>query len=123
MYTIKKRIEISSAHHLDLPYDSPCTKLHGHNWIIEVEIKSSVLDSSGMVINFGIIKKIVNQLDHQYINEIIDINPTAENMARWVCDKVQQKINEMWEITNIKNPVVTKVTVQESEGNIACYTP
>lgn len=124
MYSITKTIEISGAHKLDLPYDSPCKSLHGHNWIIEIEVKSSILDSSGMIIDFGIIKKVVNQLDHKNITDILGkfLNPTAENIAKWICDKIQQKINQMWnEATDIKPPMVSKVTVQESKGNKASF--
>lgn len=107
MYTVTKKIEISAAHFLNLPYESKCKNLHGHNWIIFVTCKSETLDESGMVIDFVKIKEIVNQLDHANINEIFGkINPTAENIARWLCEKI---------------PHCVRVEVQESEGNIATY--
>ena len=52
-------------------------------------------------------------LDHSYINDIVKpLNPTAENMAKWICDKVT-KLCETGKCY--------KVEVQESEGNIAVY--
>ena len=36
MYYVSKRMEIAGAHHLELPYDSKCENLHGHNWIVTV---------------------------------------------------------------------------------------
>lgn len=114
MYYVSKRMEIAGAHHLNLPYVSKCSNLHGHNWIVTVHCKSKELTSFGMVIDFTYIKKVIHdKLDHQYINEILpDINPTAENMAKWICDRVNEMmtVGECW-----------KVTVQESEGNIAEY--
>ena len=114
MYYVSKRMEIAGAHHLNLPYVSKCGNLHGHNWIVTVHCKSKELTSFGMVIDFTYIKKVIHdELDHQYINEILpDINPTAENMAKWICDRVNDMmtVGECW-----------KVTVQESEGNIAEY--
>ena len=60
-----------------------------------------------MVTDFTHIKKTVkDNLDHKYINKILKINPSAENIAKWICD-------------NIDN--CYKVSVQESEGNIATY--
>ena len=107
MYIVKKKIEVSGAHFLNLPYDSKCKNLHGHNWIIFVTCKSETLDDNGMVIDFVKIKEIVKQLDHTNINEVLkSLNPTAENIARWLCENI---------------PHCVRVEVQESEGNIATY--
>ena len=57
MYEIKKRVEISAAHRLTLDYESKCTNLHGHNWVIEVYLRSETLDKNGMVMDFMKIKK------------------------------------------------------------------
>ena len=107
MYKIKKTMEIAGSHCLKLDYDSPCQKLHGHNWIITVYCKSEELNNAGMVIDFSDIKKVVNKLDHQHLNDVIDVNPTAENIAKWICDNVGE--------------TCYKVTVEESKGNIASY--
>lgn len=107
MYYVSKRLEVAGAHNLTLDYESKCSNLHGHNWIITVYCKSEELDANGMVIDFKHIKNLVSEkLDHQYINDIVDFNPTAENMARWICEQI---------------PNCYKVSVQESEGNIAIY--
>ncbi len=115
MYSVTKRIEIAGSHKLELPYDSPCQRLHGHNWIIEVTVVSGILSTQGMVVDFTNISNVVKILDHRYLNDLFDFNPTAENIAKWIFDKVKG---------NLDNPHadVMKVTVQESEGNIACYT-
>lgn len=51
MYRIIKRIEVSGAHHLTLPYESKCSRLHGHNWIIEVTLENETLNESGMLVD------------------------------------------------------------------------
>ncbi|WP_273420409.1 6-carboxytetrahydropterin synthase QueD [Veillonella caviae] len=109
MYTVTKRLEISASHQLTLDYPSKCQHLHGHNWIVTVHARSETLDHNGMVIDFTIIKeKIHGRLDHQHINDVMgDINPTAENMAKWIADQLGTKC--------------FKVEVQESEGNVAIY--
>lgn len=107
MYYVKKRLEISAAHRLCLDYESKCTAVHGHNWIIIVECRSRELNDNGMVTDFSIIKKIVSErLDHTLLNDSLPFNPTAENIARWVVDNV---------------PNCFRCEVQESEGNIAAY--
>ncbi len=123
---------IPDPNNYHLAYDSPCKRLHGHNWIIEVEVKGRILNQEGMLVDFSVIKKVVNELDHKNLSELIEQNPTAEKIAEWICNKIQSLINidEMsWrELATMKDPddvipIVSKVTVQESEGNKACYTP
>lgn len=107
MYYIKKTIEISAAHRLVLDYDSKCTAVHGHNWIINVFCRSEELDQNGMVIDFSVIKhKVKKVLDHQVLNDVLPFNPTAENIARWICEQI---------------PFCYRVEVQESKGNVAAY--
>lgn len=108
MYKVKKRLEISAAHRLKLDYTSKCTNLHGHNWVIDVYLKSEELNQNGMVMDFTVIKeKITNKFDHKVINEVVDFNPTAENLAKYICDELA--------------PYCYRVDVQESENNTAIY--
>ena len=107
MYTVIKRLEISAAHSLSLTYESKCSNLHGHNWIVTVYCRAKELDENGMVTDFSHIKQnIQGQLDHKNLNEVLPFNPTAENIARWICEQI---------------PACYKVEVQESEGNTAIY--
>lgn len=107
MYKVTKRLEVAGAHALALDYESKCENVHGHNWIVDVTCVSEELDDNGMVIDFSKIKEVVMQLDHQYLNNMIpNINPTAENIARWICENV---------------PKCVHVKVRESKGNTASY--
>lgn len=115
MYKVSKRIVVAGSHRLELDYDSPCSRLHGHNWIITVYCKSLVTNQNGMVIDFSRIKKLIHgRLDHQNLNEIFDFNPTAENIAKWIYDKINCDLFGT-------EAECYKVEVQESEGNVACY--
>lgn len=107
MYTVIKRMEVSASHALRLSYRSKCENLHGHNWIITVYCRSEVLNADGMVVDFSHIKQqIHDRLDHKHLNDVLLFNPTAENIARWVCEHVEHCF---------------KVEVHESEGNVAVY--
>lgn len=113
-WRISKRMEISAAHQLDLPYESKCINLHGHNYIVHVYCEGDSLNSEGMIVDFAKVKKEIHEvLDHHYLNDILgDLNPTAENMAKWICHKVTDLCDTGY---------CYRVDVQESEGNIATY--
>ena len=65
------------------------------------------LNEDGMVVDFTHIKEVVKgQLDHKNLNDVLPCNPTAENIARWICEQV---------------PHCVKVEVCESEGNRVIY--
>ena len=150
-YKVSKRIEVAGCHCLNLPYESKCVNPHGHNWIILVNIEGEQLDPQGMLIDFTHIKRVVNRLDHANVNEVVGpkINPTAENIAEWIANQVQETISTKWHeyaiqearanephgsVSEIEEdaheieqfwsiPQVSLITVQEREGNVACYTP
>ena len=103
MYSVTKRIEFCYGHRL-LDYDGVCRHPHGHNGLVEVEVRSGTLDKRNMVCDFSDIKRVVKgwidrDLDHkmllrkddplvkalQQLGEpvfLCDSNPTAEHIAK-----------------------------------------
>ena len=107
MFYVSKQMEIAGCHRLELPYDSKCRKTHGHNWLVTVHCKAKELNAEGMVVDFKNIKdKIHGYLDHGDFNELLPFNPTAENIARWICDQVDK---------------CYRVDVEESRNNKVVY--
>ena len=107
MYYIKKTMEVAGSHYLRLSHESKCQNLHGHNWLITVYCKAHELNEDGMVVDFTKVKTLVHgQLDHKNLNDVLDFNPTAENIAKWIVDQV---------------PCCYRADVQESSGNVATY--
>ncbi|UOF90483.1 6-carboxytetrahydropterin synthase QueD [Fodinisporobacter ferrooxydans] len=81
---VTKLFTFDSAHRLD-DYIGKCANLHGHTYKLEVTFRGKT-DRRGIVVDFGDIKKIVNDLiiskyDHQFLNDHFSFHTTAENLA------------------------------------------
>jgi 6-pyruvoyltetrahydropterin/6-carboxytetrahydropterin synthase len=99
LYTLKIEVDFSAAHKL-YDYVGPCERLHGHNYTLEVEIRTQTLDRQGMVIDSATIKQYVKQIvariDHYYLNELepfTTVSPTAENIAQWLYQQLETALN------------------------------
>ena len=112
MFTVSREIDFCYGHRL-LDYAGKCCHLHGHNGRAIITFKAAGLDDQGMVLDFTEIKRAVGgwideNLDHRMIlnrtdpavavlqgmNEplyLIDVNPTAENIARLIFDVAHDK--------------------------------
>ena len=108
-YSVTTRIEFCYGHRL-LDYQGICKHPHGHNAVVEVEVRSIALDERGMVCDFADIRRVVKtwvdrELDHKMILRrddplvealqrlgepvfLVDSNPTAEHIARIIYDYV-----------------------------------
>lgn len=100
MYTISKRFEFSASHILDgLPEGHQCGRLHGHNYVIEVVLAGDALNDAGFVRDYGELKPIKQyidtQLDHRHLNDVLPIQPSAENMARFLFDCFKAELPEL----------------------------
>ena len=78
--------EVISAAHFLKGYQGKCSQMHGHTWKICVWIKGEEenKNSIGILWDFNNLKKIVNQLDHKLLNDVIEQNPSVENIALFV---------------------------------------
>ena len=137
MYSLKTTVSFDSAHFLK-NHDGKCANLHGHRWKVEVQVSSPALQKdspkSGMIMDFGDLKKILKDLadsfDHTLIYEKntlqpktiealkeenfslteVEFRPTAENFAEYFYHVLKQKAVP-----------VSEVTVYETPNNCACY--
>jgi 6-pyruvoyltetrahydropterin/6-carboxytetrahydropterin synthase len=112
MFRVTREIGFCYGHRL-LNYDGKCKYLHGHNGRAVISIEAPELDELGMVMDFSKIKRVVNtwideNLDHRMILHrddpvlptlqamgepvyVIDVNPTAENIAKIIYDFCRQQ--------------------------------
>ena len=120
-YELKVVTEFASAHTLR-DYPGACSRMHGHNWKVELEAVATRLDDVGMGVDFKAMKKAANevgdQLDHRYLNDLEpfkSVNPTAENIAAYMFRQISERLNS----DTIK---VTAVTLWETERACVRYT-
>lgn len=146
MYTVRKSFKFEAAHILSKAYSQACSDcIHGHSYKVEVFVSSTALDNSGMVIDFGMLKKMIDPLiqawDHallipkqlltidQYVGlqawnkKIVVVpteNPTAEWMAKYIYIKIKgHPVHNFMNINATLNLV--KVRVWETETGYAEY--
>jgi len=120
-YTLKVITEFASAHTLR-DYPGACSRMHGHNWKVELEAVASKLDDVGMGVDFKQMKTIAREvgdrLDHHYLNEIepfTEINPTAENIAAYLYREISKQLNS-------ESITVSAVTLWETERACVRYS-
>lgn len=93
MLTLHTETTIDSCHKLN-GYKGKCQNLHGHTWKIELWFKgdSKWKDEVGIMVDFGIVKELKERLDHKYLNDIIQKNPTAENLTEYIYRFIKRRI-------------------------------
>jgi 6-pyruvoyltetrahydropterin/6-carboxytetrahydropterin synthase len=101
-YILKLTHSFQSAHKI-LNHQGACANLHGHRWNVEVVIATDQLKND-MVVDFDRLKQIIDELDHQNLNDIVDFNPTAENLARHLKERVDRETGLISEITLWESP-------------------
>lgn len=117
MFTIRKEFSFSAGHALDgLPSDHPCTRIHGHNYVVTVELASNFLNDPGFVVDYRkldpIKEYIDDNLDHRHLNDVLEFNPTAELIAR-----------HLFIVFKDQFPELRAIEVRETPKTSARYEP
>jgi 6-pyruvoyltetrahydropterin/6-carboxytetrahydropterin synthase len=108
MFTVSRDFHFCYGHRL-LGHGGRCAHLHGHNGVVRITLRSDSLDELGMVVDFAEVKRklgdwIDSELDHKLLlsqsDPLLDVlraagepvnimqsNPTAENIARLIYEK------------------------------------
>lgn len=123
MYEISVEETFSSGHALR-GYRGKCENPHGHNYRVRVALAGPTLDSIGLLYDFKELKAIIRddteKLDHQYLNDLpafAAMNPSAENIARYLFDRIQSRL-----VSNSRGVTIRSVTVYETDTTAAVYT-
>ncbi|KLU15669.1 MULTISPECIES: 6-carboxytetrahydropterin synthase QueD [Xenorhabdus] len=99
--TIFKDFQFEAAHHLPhVPEGHKCGRLHGHSFMVRLEVTGDVDPLSGWLMDFADVKAafkpVWEQLDHHYLNEIPGLeNPTSEVLATWIWEKLKPTLPQL----------------------------
>ncbi|MBI3986952.1 MAG: 6-carboxytetrahydropterin synthase QueD [Lentisphaerae bacterium] len=109
MFEISIKSHFSGAHHLK-GYAGACSKLHGHNWEVEIFIRGSATNEVGMLVDFARVKTVahglIEAMDHCDLNALpafSRLNPTSEHIARYLFQELSRLLNtEAYRIHRIR---------------------
>lgn len=110
MYIIKKEFSFSASHQIyGLAEGHPCARLHGHNYRVEVVLRSESLDSIGFVRDYRELSAFKNyldeSLDHRHLNDVLgDDCVTAERMAKHFYDWCKSQWPEVYAVRVSETP-------------------
>ncbi|MDP0926899.1 6-pyruvoyl tetrahydropterin synthase family protein [Paracoccus onubensis] len=118
MFRISKEFHFSASHQLcQLPPDHQCARLHGHNYIVVVELAAAKLNSFGFVRDYHELapfrRYLDENFDHRHLNDVLGHDAvTAECLARHFFDWCKSRL-----------PETVAVRVSETPKTWAEYRP
>jgi 6-pyruvoyltetrahydropterin/6-carboxytetrahydropterin synthase len=113
-----------AAGHALRNYHGKCENVHGHNYKVRITVTGEQLDSTGLLVDFVEVKRLmggaIEYLDHRFINDLPPfdvINPSAENIAKYFYDRLREGWNEG------NSARISEVKVWETDTSSAVYRP
>ncbi len=108
--------EFFNAAHLLEGYEGKCSQMHGHTWKISVWIRGDEAkkDQIGILWDFNNLKKIVMQLDHKYLNDVIKENPSVENITLFIYGLLKKKFPHLYFKVRIYESLLKKESYCET---------
>lgn len=119
MYELIVRRHFDASHIVE-GHPGKCANLHGHRWVAEVAIRCRELNPIGIAIDFGDIRRLLDEVlpDHRHINDVIPpgYKPTAEGISAWLTTVLSQRVAAL-------GGDLSRVTIWESPDAAATYDP
>jgi 6-pyruvoyltetrahydropterin/6-carboxytetrahydropterin synthase len=121
-FTLKVLSDFAASHILH-GYQGACSRLHGHNWKVELEVQllADQLNDIGIGIDFkelkAILREVLDRVEHRHLNDIPPfdkINPTAENVSQWLYQELKPLITA-------KKATIKAVSIWETDRAMTTY--
>lgn len=122
--SITKILTFAAAHSLP-GHPGRCRELHGHTYTLEVTVAGKIQDegpAAGMVMDFAELERqvrevVVEQLDHTYLNQVLDVAPTVESVGVWIFQRLREAGIPVWRVRLWESPTsYAEITSEEGWG-------
>ncbi|WP_138753617.1 6-carboxytetrahydropterin synthase QueD [Paenibacillus sinopodophylli] len=126
-YELNKDFHFAAAHYVPAKEAGKCQQLHGHTYYANVTVAGDELNSTGFLVNFAVIKKLIHdRFDHTLLNDdkesfndtAADFFPTTEVVARTIQELVQQHLDG-----TANKPQCVQVYLRETPTSYCIYRP
>ena len=108
MFTISVETHFWASHQLVLS-DNSKEPVHYHNWLVAVEVCSDKLNDMAVVMDFHELKQMVDNIAAEFDNKALNETacfqqniPSAENVAKYIYDKIKMELPEGVKLRNVK---------------------
>ena len=108
MFTISVETHFWASHQLVLP-DGSKEPLHHHNWLVTADVASEKLNDMAVVMDFHELKQMVDNIAAEFNNNALNDTacfqqniPSAENVAKYIYDKLKTELPEEVKLRNVK---------------------
>jgi 6-pyruvoyltetrahydropterin/6-carboxytetrahydropterin synthase len=143
MFRLEKRFTFPMGHRL-CKHDGACFNFHGHNYVVLVGLKSTMLNKNDMIIDFSHLKEelnaifdvldhafMINKEDKEMVEKLqnadlkvipVDYDPTAERMAEELYFAIQAKLPQLRKKAENSELCLDYVTIFENENSKATFS-
>jgi len=108
MFIISVERYFRASHQLILP-DGSKEPVHKHDWMVIADVSSERLNSMGIVMNFQKLQVMIDKIVTTFNNKALESigffqknNPSAENVAKYIYEKLRNELPEGVKLQNIR---------------------
>lgn len=126
-YELNKDFHFAAAHFIPHETAGKCKEVHGHTYYVNITVAGDVLNESGFLVNFQLLKKLIkDRYDHTLLNDHTDDfdvqngvdYPTTEIVAKTIWENIQSNLDE-----KANRPKCVQVIVRETPTSYVVFRP
>lgn len=108
MFTISVERHFRASHQLILP-DGSKEPVHRHDWVVTASLSSERLNNIGVVMDFQTLQAMIDKTVAEFNDSALESisyfqqnNPSAENVAKYIYEKLLIELPEGVKLQNIR---------------------